>query len=681
MRTLPARLALLSLLALAARAQDTVGLNAHIPADDELDAAAAIGVRWIRIDNNWITVEPEPGRFRFEELDRVVNGARQRGLEVYMTLAYAPAWAAEPDGDGVPTNNVPLAGTYERYVRANVEHFRGRVTHYGLWNEPNLDNFFEGSVQQYLERIARPGAAAVRATCPECRVLGPDLAGLSGWQGYLEAVLRGGPDLFDILTHHTYAAVPGTRAGLWACDDFEHALDIGADAICFYKPGLRQVLDPLGWQREVWITETGYRTRPWDSAPEQERQRASVEGILRSQLAKPWWTATFFYELADCGVPIPDCDIDGYGLLRRTAGPDGTPADNFFWKPAATWLRDELAQNPAWGNENPDPPPPPPPPPAARIDAPHRPEGLPDGALDDWDDAGCVLLARYEELAGRPESAADLTARACAAWSDGGLWLAVEVADDRHVNDFPDETLWQGDSVQLALDAAGDARAGQGYDANDAEWTLARARGESRLRQEHGDLSALGRVTVADGRTRYELRVPLPDLVPGRVLRASFLVNENDGVGREGWLEWTPGIGREKNPIEFGILALAAAEAVPDPDAGVSEDAGQGPPPPRADAAVVPGRDLGPAPDRGVVLDGTVLPALDGGVDADLTAQRPGPGQPVGGAGDDEGCQQGGSGSGSGAWPLALLLLSSTTWRRRARRAPHARGSRRDTAR
>ncbi|MEZ4463311.1 MAG: beta-galactosidase [bacterium] len=313
------------LLAGPALGRDAVGINVHLPPDAELDQAAALGVSWIRIDNNWINVEPEEGRFRFEELDRVVDGARRRGLQVFMTLAYAPAWATEPDGDGVPTNNVPRPGTFARYVLANVDHFRGRVTHFGLWNEPNLDHFYEGSVDSYLERIVRPGAQAVREACPECRVLGPDLAGVSGWQSYLERVLRGAPDAFDVLTHHTYAAVPGVRPGLWACDDFDHALDIGDDALCFYKPGLRQVLDQAGYAGEVWLTETGYRTRP-DDAGEQERQRRTVEGVLATQLATPWWTTTFFYELSDCGAIDPACDIDGYGLLRRGAGPGAAPS-------------------------------------------------------------------------------------------------------------------------------------------------------------------------------------------------------------------------------------------------------------------------------------------------------------------------------------------------------------------
>jgi hypothetical protein len=31
----------------------------------------------------------------------------------------------------------------------------------------------------------------------------------------------------------------------------------------------------------------------------------------------------------------------------------------------------------------------------------------------------------------------------------------------------------------------------------------------------------------------------------------SFLVNDNDGEGRKGWIEWGGGIGEEKAPSKF----------------------------------------------------------------------------------------------------------------------------------
>lgn len=634
-----------------ALAQNAVGLNVHLPPRDELDAAAAAGVGWVRIDNNWINHERAEGQYDWGALDAVVDGAAARGLRVFMTIAYTPAWASDGDGDGWPGNDPPRAGTYPAYVRATVSRYRDRVQHFGLWNEPNLAHFFEGTLRQYLERIVRPGAGAVRAVCPECQVLGPDLAGLTGWQPWLTDILRGAPAAFDIVTHHAYARVPGVEGPLWACDDFVHAIDIGDDAICFYKPGLRQVLDDVGWQGDAWMTEVGYRARPWDAAAAQAWQRQTLEGILALQRRTPWWTHTFIYEIADCGPTQPDCEIDGFGLLRRQAPVDDTWADNFVIKPAFAWLRDTLAE-PDWGA----PIEPPPPMEAPLIEAPQREAGLPDGVLDDWDAAGCVRLDRWEpvEDAARP-GAADLSGRACAAWSEAALWLAVEVRDDRHRNDQPVETLWAGDSIQLALDPDRDGQPGLGYDADDSEWTLALANGDSELRVEQGERGASGVVRRVGDRTAYELRVPLENLRAGRNFAASFLVNEADDGARRGWLEWTPGIGREKRPAQFGTIRLVPRAAEPPPvppaDAGVVE-------PPLDQGGV---EDAGPARDAGVSADAT--PAGDGAVEGDAAADGgtdglrrpdvPPASEPEPAASEDGGCSQAPRGV---SWPLLALL-------------------------
>ncbi|MCB9524204.1 MAG: beta-galactosidase [Myxococcales bacterium] len=680
-----------------AAAPDAVGLNAHVPTNDELDALADLGVGWVRVDGNWFTLEPAEGRYAWADMDRVVDGARARGLQVYMTLAYGPQWATEPDGDEYPHNGVPRAGTYGRFVAAAVAHYRGRVAHFGLWNEPNLRQFWGGNLDQYLDRVVRPGAAAVREACPDCRVLGPDIAAVSDWQDDLEYILRGAGDAFDIVAHHTYAGVRGTRGGAqWLCDDFQHAIDIGDDAICFYKPGVRQVLDRVDWQGPMWqsssavsrvlrrrsgldrvdwqgpmwLTETGYRTQPWDSDGEQEKQRLTVERTLALQRATPWWTHTFFYELSDCGVLQPGCPIDGYGITRRVSGPDGTWQDNFRLKPAYTWLRQTL-QDPEWRGMAPPPEePPPPPPPEAVLEAPRLRGATLDGRLDEWDDQGCAPLDRWEPVAEatRP-GAADLAARACAAWTDDALWLAVEVADDTHTNDRPEDLLWQGDSVQLAVDL--DADGGDaGYDEDDAEWTVGLVGAETRIRAEHGARGAQAVVRRAAGRTAYELRVPLPGLVAGRDLRASFLVNEADEGDREGWLEWTPGIGRAKQPGRFGVVTLGATSAEP-PDGGPpAEEPDARPPPP------VPGPDAGfaaDAADPGTPADGAVatdgaMPVNDAsaregaaGADGGLLAADP-LGTPVTQPG--EGCQ-GAPGAPLG-WLWALLLVLALPRDRRA---------------
>jgi hypothetical protein len=62
-------------------------------------------------------------------------------------------------------------------------------------------------------------------------------------------------------------------------------------------------------------------------------------------------------------------------------------------------------------------------------------------------------------------------------------------------------------------------------------------------------------------RTFYEVRVPvalvdLPKLEQGMAIGFALLVNDSDGKGREGFLEWACGIGRTKSSALFNWLVF-----------------------------------------------------------------------------------------------------------------------------
>ena len=175
----------------------------------------------------------------------------------------------------------------------------------------------------------------------------------------------------------------------------------------------------------------------------------------------------------------------------------------------------------------------------------------------------------------RPEGFA---AKFAAALDDEGLDLLVEVKDARHFQNFNDQKLWEGDSVQIALDTAG-----KGSNENSLELTAALGSGGPVLwKQKAADFDGLilARCTqqgnpvkyasikidrINDG-LLYEIHIEKDELYPfkaekGRPLRFSILVNDNNGSGREGWLEWGSGIGRLKAPALFGNLTRRRGRA------------------------------------------------------------------------------------------------------------------------
>jgi hypothetical protein len=362
-----------------AQAED-VGINGHDAEPAVLEMAADLGVGWIRVDANWFQMEPRPGEFRWL-LDDAVSGATARDVRVYITLAYTADWVPRVErarSDSYVGNDEPLGSAeWQAFVTEAVRHYRALgVTHFGIWNEPNLDHFFEGTVDAYIDKILIPGADAVHDACSDCVVLGPDLAHVGDYHQYLAPILRRAGDRIDIVAHHIYQGFPELGVSIFDGDNFVQALEMRRFA--FTRPALKELLDAQGWSGEVWITETGYRASSIGDPGDEGDQATYVRLVLEEQLTRDWWTNTFFYEALDCGIDIAGCDIDGFGLTRPAhSRPRAFPTD-FRTKPAYEELRDYIAAHPVIGSDGEDPPPPPPPP--AEGDAAPPPAGSDGGA-------------------------------------------------------------------------------------------------------------------------------------------------------------------------------------------------------------------------------------------------------------------------------------------------------------
>ena len=61
-----------------------------------LDDAKLLGITWIRMDLSWTTIQPDgPSSYKWGAFDRVINGARARGLKVLPILTWTPDWARD----------------------------------------------------------------------------------------------------------------------------------------------------------------------------------------------------------------------------------------------------------------------------------------------------------------------------------------------------------------------------------------------------------------------------------------------------------------------------------------------------------------------------------------------------------------------------------------------------------
>jgi hypothetical protein len=328
-------LASLALLALApppAAAVETspYGINIHAPQGDDLtrllDRTQAAGIGWIRIDFIWAWAEPARDQYDWHVYDAIAAAARARGIEVFASLAYTPAWAGQ-EVNGVPND----PGQWAEFCSAAANRYRNSIRHWGVWNEPNLDKFWAGTRQQYVDVLLKPCADAIHATNPAARVGGPDLAHLTSgdtdWYDWLYDILRDAEGRLDFVTHHVYDSDGHHDLG----DRLDGSTTFGGNPSFWdvVNPSVEEVLKEAGWWgRTVWLTETG-----WDSRSSGESQQATwYGGLLNDWFTgnpnRSWVQKIFFYEMVDSPAPVP-----GWGILRE----DRTP------KPAYDAYRDFIA--------------------------------------------------------------------------------------------------------------------------------------------------------------------------------------------------------------------------------------------------------------------------------------------------------------------------------------------------
>ncbi len=180
-----------------------------------LQMVREMGAPWIVEYFPWGYYEPRPGQYDWGHPDTVVNHALAQGLTVIARLDFVPEWARPAkttfrylDGDHF--------ADYAAFVGAFVAHFRGRVNHIIIWNEPNLS--FEWGYRPpdpaaYTELLRLAYLRAKEAN-PQVQVLAAGLAPTLAPEGsawgmddlvFLQRMYdAGAAPYFDALAIHAY---------------------------------------------------------------------------------------------------------------------------------------------------------------------------------------------------------------------------------------------------------------------------------------------------------------------------------------------------------------------------------------------------------------------------------------------------------------------------------------------
>jgi hypothetical protein len=211
-----------------------------IPAGRENDArreriaalAQRAGIRFGRELMFWEWIEPRRGVYRWERFDAAVNTLLKHGVAPYGIIGYWSRWTKPYTPEGIRD--------YAGFCRALVGHFRGRVRHWELWNEPN-GMFWSGPKQVYGALVAA-AYRAIKETDPGATVIAGSAAPMD--PSFLRMVAATGAP-FEAASVHPYGP------------------DLGP---LLLRPRLRAAKEasahPDGRPRTLWVTETGSSVLP-----------------------------------------------------------------------------------------------------------------------------------------------------------------------------------------------------------------------------------------------------------------------------------------------------------------------------------------------------------------------------------------------------------------------------------
>jgi hypothetical protein len=204
--------------------------------------ARGIGVQSLRCAFSWNGIEPEQGKYEFRFWDMLVEEANRAGVELRPYVAYTPEWAARKKQDfwkQPPSDPRTFASLMEKLA----SRYRGRVPSWELWNEPDVNEYWQGSADEFAAMVIE-GAAAVRRGDSRAKVV---LGGMSrGPEEFFQSLVAKHQigRYFDVVALHAYPES-------W---HEERAETVFHEWI----PEMKELLAKSGGNPELWLNEMGY---------------------------------------------------------------------------------------------------------------------------------------------------------------------------------------------------------------------------------------------------------------------------------------------------------------------------------------------------------------------------------------------------------------------------------------
>jgi hypothetical protein len=178
----------------------------------------ALGHRLVRLWNTgttWRDLQPASGVWDFNNtagrrLDMYVDYVKRNDADgaILYTLGQTPQWASATPGVtglyGLGASGAPTNMAYWRdYVRTLARRYAGRIRYWELWNEPDYQPHYNGSMATMVE-MARIAREELKAADPANQLVSPGATAGQGMAWLNNFLAAGGGQHVDIVGFHWY---------------------------------------------------------------------------------------------------------------------------------------------------------------------------------------------------------------------------------------------------------------------------------------------------------------------------------------------------------------------------------------------------------------------------------------------------------------------------------------------
>lgn len=165
------------------------------------------GIESVRTDAHWAFLERNRDRLKVEpHWYSYLDGTEAQGLDSLFILGYGNRF----HGDGEKPRSEPVRAAFNRYVAFVAQQFRGRIKHYEVWNEWDVENPTDPQFTQDYARLIADAAGIIRQHDPDAKVLAGAVTTKGIESGFaLRLIEAGVMQSIDGLSLHPYVHCRG----------------------------------------------------------------------------------------------------------------------------------------------------------------------------------------------------------------------------------------------------------------------------------------------------------------------------------------------------------------------------------------------------------------------------------------------------------------------------------------